>query len=84
MIVNKIHYYFLLNILYSDKLTIAKIYALYNRYALKIGYRHIDIAELYDNETDVGRAVQESGIKREDVFITTKIWNSQSVKEKAN
>jgi methylglyoxal/glyoxal reductase len=46
------------------------------RYALKVGYRHIDTAELYGNETDVGRAVQESEIKREDVFITTKVWNN--------
>jgi diketogulonate reductase-like aldo/keto reductase len=46
------------------------------RYALKIGYRHIDTAELYGNEMDVGRAVQESGIRRDDVFITTKVWNS--------
>ena len=46
------------------------------RYALKIGYRHIDTAELYGNESDVGRAVQESGIRRDDIFITTKVWNS--------
>jgi methylglyoxal/glyoxal reductase len=46
------------------------------RYALKIGYRHIDTAELYGNESDVSRAVQESGIRRDDVFITTKVWNS--------
>ena len=46
------------------------------RYALKIGYRHIDTAELYGNESDVGRALRESGIRREDVFITTKVWNS--------
>jgi methylglyoxal/glyoxal reductase len=46
------------------------------RYALKIGYRHIDTAQLYGNETDVGRAVQESGIRREEIFITTKVWNS--------
>jgi methylglyoxal/glyoxal reductase len=45
-------------------------------YALKIGYRHIDAAELYGNETDVGRALRESGIRREDVFITTKVWNN--------
>jgi methylglyoxal/glyoxal reductase len=43
------------------------------RYALKIGYRHIDTAELYGNESDVGRAVQESGIRRDDIFITTKV-----------
>ena len=45
-------------------------------YALKVGYRHIDTAELYGNETDVGIALRESGIKREDAFITTKVWNS--------
>jgi diketogulonate reductase-like aldo/keto reductase len=46
------------------------------RYAFKVGYRHIDTAELYGNETDVGRALRESRIRREDVFITTKVWNS--------
>ena len=46
------------------------------RYAFEIGYRHIDTTELYGNEKDVGRAVQESGIRRDDVFITTKFWNS--------
>jgi methylglyoxal/glyoxal reductase len=46
------------------------------RNALKIGYRQIDTAELYGNEKDVGRALRESGIRREDVFITTKVWNS--------
>ncbi|HEX9318170.1 MAG TPA: aldo/keto reductase, partial [Nitrososphaeraceae archaeon] len=46
------------------------------RYALKIGYRHVDTAWLYGNEGDVGRAVLESGIAREEIFITTKVWNS--------
>src|ERR687898_1697712 len=46
------------------------------RNALKIGYRQIDTAELYGNEKDVGRALRESGIRREDVFITTKVWNN--------
>src|SRR4051794_24937308 len=46
------------------------------RYALKIGYRHIDTAQLYGNEADVGRAVMESGINSEEIFITTKVWNS--------
>lgn len=46
------------------------------RYALKIGYRHIDTAWLYGNEGDVGKAVLESGIPREEVFITTRVWNS--------
>jgi methylglyoxal/glyoxal reductase len=46
------------------------------RYALEIGYRHIDTAQLYGNEEDVGYALRESGIKRDDVFVTTKVWNS--------
>src|SRR6266498_3630936 len=46
------------------------------RYALKIGYRHVDTAWLYGNEGDVGRAILESGIPREEVFITTKVWNT--------
>ncbi len=46
------------------------------RYALNIGYRHIDTAWLYDNEREVGKAVMESGIDREEIFITTKVWNS--------
>jgi 2,5-diketo-D-gluconate reductase A len=43
------------------------------RAALEIGYRHIDTATLYRNEADVGRAVKESGVDREEVFITTKL-----------
>jgi methylglyoxal/glyoxal reductase len=46
------------------------------KYALKVGYRHIDTAWLYGNEGDVGRAILESGIKRDEIFITTKVWNS--------
>lgn len=42
--------------------------------ALKLGYRHIDTAHLYRNEVDVGRAVRDSGVPREDIFITTKLW----------
>jgi methylglyoxal/glyoxal reductase len=45
-------------------------------YALEIGYRHIDTAKVYGNEADVGRAVKESGLNREEIFITTKVWNS--------
>jgi methylglyoxal/glyoxal reductase len=45
-------------------------------YALNIGYRHIDTASLYGNEADVGMAFRESGLRREEVFITTKVWNS--------
>lgn len=46
------------------------------RYALEIGYRSIDTAALYGNEKGVGNAVISSGIKRDDIFITTKVWNS--------
>lgn len=44
--------------------------------ALKAGYRHIDTASFYDNEADVGRAVRESALPREHIFVTTKLWNS--------
>jgi 2,5-diketo-D-gluconate reductase A len=43
--------------------------------ALKTGYRHIDTARLYGNETEVGEAVRESGLDRDEVFVTTKVWN---------
>jgi diketogulonate reductase-like aldo/keto reductase len=46
---------------------------------LNIGYRHIDTAYIYGNESDVGKAVLESGISREEVFITTKLWNTDQV-----
>jgi diketogulonate reductase-like aldo/keto reductase len=46
------------------------------RDALELGYRHIDTAKAYENERDVGRAVKESGVPREDIFITTKLWNT--------
>ncbi len=45
-------------------------------HALSVGYRHIDTAAFYGNEEDVGRAVRESGIAREKVFVVTKLWNS--------
>jgi 2,5-diketo-D-gluconate reductase B len=44
--------------------------------ALRLGYRHIDTAEMYDNEREVGEAVRASAVARADVFITTKIWPS--------
>ena len=44
--------------------------------ALKAGYRHIDTASLYGNENGVGNAVNHSDILRSDIFITTKVWNS--------
>ncbi len=45
-------------------------------WALELGYRHIDTATLYENEADVGQAVRASGIPREDVFVTTKLWHT--------
>ena len=45
------------------------------RWALEAGYRHIDTAAIYRNEQDVGIAIRDSGIPREQVFITTKVWN---------
>ncbi|MEE4208599.1 MAG: aldo/keto reductase [Parvularcula sp.] len=42
--------------------------------ALEIGYRHIDTAAVYGNEEEIGRALRESGIAREDIFLTTKLW----------
>ena len=47
--------------------------------ALEVGYRHIDTARVYKNEEGVGRAIAKSGIPREELFITTKLWNSDHV-----
>src|SRR5689334_7848572 len=44
--------------------------------ALRLGYRHIDTAEMYDNEREVGEGLRASGVKRDAVFITTKVWPS--------
>ncbi|EGZ19444.1 hypothetical protein PHYSODRAFT_327706 [Phytophthora sojae] len=49
--------------------------------ALKLGYRHIDTAQYYENEEDVGRAIKDSGIPREEIFVTSKLsifnWGEQ-------
>lgn len=45
------------------------------RWALELGYRHVDTAAVYGNERGVGRAVRDSGVPREQVFVTTKVWN---------
>jgi 2,5-diketo-D-gluconate reductase B len=42
--------------------------------ALRLGYRHIDTAQVYENEREVGEGVRASGIAREQVFVTTKVW----------
>lgn len=51
--------------------------------ALKLGYRHIDTAEYYGNEEEVGRAIKDSGIPRKEIFITTKIRNTNRSYAKA-
>src|SRR6266702_2724058 len=44
--------------------------------ALRLGYRHIDTAEIYDNEREIGEGLRASRVKRSDVFITTKVWQT--------
>jgi 2,5-diketo-D-gluconate reductase B len=44
--------------------------------ALRLGYRHVDTAEMYDNEREVGEGLHASGVRRNDVFVATKIWPS--------
>ena len=47
------------------------------RWALDLGYRHIDTASFYENEDGVGKALAESDVDREQVFVTTKVWNTE-------
>jgi 2,5-diketo-D-gluconate reductase B len=44
--------------------------------ALQLGYRHIDTAEFYGNEAEIGKAIAQSGVPREELFITTKVWTN--------
>jgi diketogulonate reductase-like aldo/keto reductase len=44
--------------------------------ALRLGYRHVDTAQVYENEREVGDGVRASGVRRDDVFITTKVWTN--------
>ncbi len=44
--------------------------------ALSLGYRHVDTARVYGNESDVGDGLRESGVSRAEVFVTTKLWNA--------
>src|SRR6202047_1231498 len=44
--------------------------------ALKLGYRHIDTAQVYENEREVGQGLRASGVKRDEVFVTTKVWTT--------
>ncbi|MFJ1804347.1 aldo/keto reductase [Streptomyces sp. NPDC088180] len=52
-------------------------------HALAAGYRHIDTAQVYDNEAGVGRAIRDAGIPRQDIFLTTKLWNADQGYEAA-
>lgn len=53
------------------------------RWALDVGYRHIDTASFYHNEESVGKAIRDSGVDRSEIFITTKVWNSEQGYEEA-
>lgn len=61
----------------KDDVVIASI-----KTALELGYRTIDTAQIYDNEAAVGQAIAESGIARDELFITTKIWIENLGKDK--
>lgn len=50
--------------------------------ALEMGYRHIDTAQLYENEAEVGTAIKQSPISRSDIFLTTKVWPTNLSKDK--
>lgn len=53
------------------------------QYALDIGYRLIDTASAYDNESGVGKAIRQSTVERSEIFVTTKLWNSDHGYDKA-
>lgn len=53
------------------------------KWALAAGYRHIDTAAIYGNEASVGRAIKDAGIARDELFITTKLWNDAHSYESA-
>ena len=52
------------------------------RTALELGYRAVDTAQIYGNEAEVGQAIAESGVKRDDLFLTTKIWVDNYARDK--
>lgn len=49
--------------------------------ALDTGYTHIDTAQIYDNETEVGQAILESGLRRDKIFLTTKVWTTNFTRD---
>lgn len=52
------------------------------RTALEVGYRHLDTATHYENEQDVGAAIKLSRIQRGEIFVTSKVWNTDHGREK--
>lgn len=52
------------------------------KWALEIGYRHIDSAAIYGNEVEVGKALTDSSVAREEIFLTSKLWNTEQGYEK--
>ncbi|WP_343741759.1 2,5-didehydrogluconate reductase DkgB [Herbaspirillum huttiense] len=52
------------------------------RNGLDLGYRHIDTAQIYGNEAEVGQAMADSGVARDDLFVTTKIWTENLSRDK--
>jgi 2,5-diketo-D-gluconate reductase B len=52
------------------------------RNGLDVGYRAIDTAQIYGNEAEVGQAIQESGVPRNELFVTTKIWTENLSRER--
>ena len=51
------------------------------RHALQLGYRHIDTAQAYENEEKVGKAIYHSGVDRDELFLTTKVWRTNMRKD---
>ena len=51
------------------------------RKALELGYRHIDTAQIYGNEAEVGQAIADSGVSRSELFVTTKVWTENLSKD---
>lgn len=51
------------------------------RHALDVGYRHVDTAQAYGNEAEVGQGIRESNVSREDIFLTTKVWRENVAPE---
>ena len=49
---------------------------------LDVGYRHIDTAQIYGNEAEVGQAIAASGVARDDIFVTTKVWTDSLAADK--